>query len=370
MLDTRFGDTNFGPDGASAYENYFEIGNISVSDGNTTVINHSIPRGIQIWTVQIPGRYKLLAAGASGSDQYSNARGGRGVVAATEHILAAGDVVLVLVGQTDHRTNRLFAGGGGGTFITRFLGPGSFAAATSHQPILVAGGGGGAGLVPDRNGVDGTTGTAGTLGRCGIGTAARNGGGGGGGGLAGGDGGKGTDPPPDESSGIAIGAGGGGFSGDGGDGYMMTQGRSFLNGGAGGLNGFISSGFGGGGGGYDGGGGGGGYSGGGGCPNLPCPSAAPFGCVTRQGGGGGGSFDIAGPGGAATLYAAWNASELGPAPAGFDAGWNRGDGFAVLRYVGNSALCAAPTPSAAAAGALPFSPSRARFPALLSCQPR
>jgi hypothetical protein len=50
MLDTRFGDLHFGPDGISIYENYFEAGNLSVSDGTATVASRRIPRGIQIWT--------------------------------------------------------------------------------------------------------------------------------------------------------------------------------------------------------------------------------------------------------------------------------------------------------------------------------
>jgi hypothetical protein len=78
------------------------------------------------------------------------------------------------------------------------------------------------------------------------------------------------------------------------------------------LTGSISAGFGGGGGGWNAGGGGGVYSGGGGCPNSPCLGAQTFGCKNRQGRAGG-SFNLAGLGGAATLYAAaWNASELGP----------------------------------------------------------
>ena len=350
MLDTRFGDPELGPDGDSIYERFFEIGYISVSNGNSTVANYSIPRGIQVWTVGVPGPYKLVAAAASGSDQYTNARGGRGAVVATEHTFAAGDVVLILVGQTDLRMRATYAGGGGGTFITRFLGSGPFSAAASHQLILVAGGGGGAGLVGDRYGADGTTETTGTLGKCGIGTVARNGGGGGGGGKAGGDGINGAGPFPIFNFSAATGAGGGGFIGNGGDGPPGSGGRSFLNGGAGAsiAGDPVSSGFGGGGGAWDAGGGGGGYSGGGGCPNSPCPSTPPFGCVNRQGGGGGGSFDAHGPGGAATRYLAWEVAALGPAPAGFDGGRNSGDGFVILSYVGDPARCSGSPPEAPA----------------------
>ena len=236
-------------------------------------------RGIQEWTVPASDTYSVTVAGASGG--YVPLKlGGRGRVITVERYFNAGQVLKILVGQEGGRvyfTTGYAGGGGGGSFVVD---------SSTSTALLVAGGGGGAaqssniygnsggGVGSDAASYNSTSGTAGTGGA--------SGGSSGGGGL---------------SNGSWCGGSGGGFSGDGpnstfGIGY---GGKSFLNGGVGGVNNGnsttlnIPGGFGGGGGGltwtsYEtNAGGGGGYSGGG------CGRNA-----SASGGGGGGGNLVTG----------------------------------------------------------------------------
>lgn len=199
--------------------------------------------------------------------------GGLGASVSGDVTVTCGDTLLILVGQQGESDA---VGGGGG---------GSFVATTQGVPLMIAGGGGGASS--DQNGVDAPVTTAGTMDSQNI----INGG-------TGGNGGSACAPPSQNNGG-----GGGGFLTDGQDANTGTSfnggfgGKSFLNGGAGGVPGRLAGGcsqdaFGGFGGGGStscntvGGGGGGGYSGGAGGPHI-----SQCGVSTRAGGGGGGSFN-------------------------------------------------------------------------------
>ena len=214
---------------------------------------------------------KIEAQGAQGSCLMGGVLcGGHGANVSGRFILAAGQVLKILVGvQPDPCSDPSGAhlragGGGGGTFVVR----------GADEPLLVAGGGGGACKIGPNRGLPASVDTAGVIGSVS--------------GFAGftphsageaGRGGQADGHPADGCSGR-------GFLGDGqthasaGHWRAGTAGVSFLAGGMGGTartNGG-PGGFGGGGagGGDGGGGGGGGYSGGGG---------------NNCGGGGGGSFN-------------------------------------------------------------------------------
>ncbi len=220
--------------------------------GQVTSVN-----GIQNWIVPVGGNYKIEVYGAEGFGTFA----GKGAYMSGTFSLSANDSLKILVGQqggccVGSGTNQF--GGGGGSFVVR----------ANNIPLIIAGGGGGAiyntAILPSSNG------STGVNGQTAVGTTSGTGGTSGNGGLEGGGGG-----------------GGGGFFTDG-----TTQpwgGKSFLNGGQGGLT--TGSGGRGGFGGGAGcnsfnngrGGGGGGYSGGGGAGSSTS---------AQQVGGGGGSYNI------------------------------------------------------------------------------
>ena len=347
-FDTRSGDYQLGPDGTVQYTGASAmpamLGNVTVSTGTTTVNGQVIPRGMQIWTVGTTGWYDIVAGGASGADslrQTGSYFGGRGVAVSTRHELTAGTVVVVAVGMKPTGcSNSGLYGAGGGTFVSRYAGTGTFATLGQHTLILAAGGGGSVG---NNAGRDATTDTSGT--RCVTNPAtavSSNGGGGGGGALAGGNAAVGS-----SSNAAGSGGGGGGFLAKGGDGYTVAGqetrgGDSFLAGGKGGdtigsvrsttacaVTGIASpgrdkpeGGFGGGGGAWNAGGGGGGYSGGQGCSDTQ-----------RQGGGGGGSYDSRGIKNVATLYSVWEPSLFGGTPLGYSAGFMSSDGVVSISLI-------------------------------------
>lgn len=219
--------------------------------GQVTSVN-----GIQHWRVPVGGNYKIEVYGAEGYGTFA----GKGAYMSGTFSLSTTDTLKILVGQqggccVGSGTNQF--GGGGGSFVV----------ASNNIPLIVAGGGGGAiyntAILPSSNGSIGINGQTAT------GTTSGAGGTSGNGGLEGGGGG-----------------GGGGFFTDG-----TTQpwgGKSFLNGGQGGIT--TGSGGRGGFGGGAGcnsfnngrGGGGGGYSGGGGAGSST---------TAQQVGGGGGSYN-------------------------------------------------------------------------------
>lgn len=229
----------------------------------------SVTGGIQYWTVPATGAYRIEAAGAQGVNEEVNA-GGLGAVIRGEFLLNQGDVLKILVGQTDltapsNSSGSRRAGGGGG---------GSFVVNSSNQPLIVAGGGGGGGAAPYAGSNASATTTANAGNTTGSGAAGVVGNGGGGGQYCGGGAGWNSN---------------GGDATTGGSYSSITGGLTFLNGGTGGVGYFSSAsnfgtdgGFGGGGGGWAGAGAGGGYTGGGG---GGWSSSAP------GAGGGGGSFN-------------------------------------------------------------------------------
>ncbi len=202
-------------------------------------------QGIQEWKVPATGTYKIIAKGAAGGNPGSF---GKGRVMRTENVtLTKGEVLKILVGQQGVKNSRANnGGGGGGTFVVR----------DTQTPIIVAGGGGGRGEGGNENQNSNAAGWSTQFpGNPGGDGSSNNGKGG-----TDGNGGGGS---------IAHGGGGGGLLGDGGNANSGGSfgGKSFINGGIGGIETNYNSvygGFGGGGGGGAGGGGGGGYSGGGG----------------------------------------------------------------------------------------------------------
>ena len=231
----------------------------------------TVTSGIQKWTVPYSTTYTIEAYGAEGGGSY----GGKGAKMSGEFSLDQGDVIIILVGQKG-LTSSPMSSGGGGTFVVKQSG--STYSLTTHSvyvtPLIIAGGGGGSSSSSTTT-QNGTTSTSGQTGYGGW-SSPQSGG-------SSGNGGNGT-------SGLGGGSGGGGFSGNG-TGY--SHGKSFLNGGTGGIR---SSGstpdidgcFGGGGGSrnntntYFGGGAGGGYSGGGGAAGTTS---------TVDNAGGGGSYN-------------------------------------------------------------------------------
>jgi hypothetical protein len=200
--------------------------------GSADVISYS--GSIVTYNVPATGTYQITAISGGGGGGFG-VTGGLGVSVEDTFSLTAGEQLSVLLGGLG--ASGISGGGGGGTFVV----------APGNEPLLIAGGGSGGGT--GDNGNNGlppaSSGGGGGSGGPGADTA----GGGGGGGFSG-------NGNPGDNSGIDP----SGFPGGGG-------GMSFLNGGAGGLDGAGNGGdggFGGGGAGGagGGGGGGGGYSGG------------------------------------------------------------------------------------------------------------
>ena len=243
--------------------------NAEYAEGVVVTVHNDL--GIQEWTVPTDGTYSIEAWGAAGG----GTNGGKGVKISADFSLVQGNVILILVGQQG-TTSGPMSSGGGGTFVVKQSG--STDILTTHlvivTPLIISGGGGGSSNSSTTS-QNGTTLTSGQTGFGGWGCCKTGG--------SNGNGGQGT-------SGAGGGGGGGGFSGNG-TGY--SPGKSFLNGGTGGVktrgnaSGDIDGSFGGGGGSrnnnnsFYGGGAGGGYSGGGG----GCGTSA-----TPDRGGGGGSY--------------------------------------------------------------------------------
>jgi len=329
------GAYNLPPDGTQIYSTAMNnvLGNVAISTGTTKINNFTIPKGYQIWTVGATGTYTIIAGGASGA-AYGTYTGGRGAVISTTYNLTTGDKIIIAIGQKPKNQSS----GGGGTFVTKYNGTGTFTTSTQHNIILVAGGGGGAGsgILPGTSNVldylpgqDASFTTSGTRynfknSSYSSSTVAIYGGGGGGNGTAGGNL---QIPDGTDASQTSSGAGGGGFTGTGGDvDLTCTGGSSFLNGGIpgqntwGGLN-STGAGFGGGGAGWYSGGGGGGYSGGQGAHYNE-----------QTGGGGGGSYDINTATNNATPYTLWLATSSYPPSSYVTSGYNTGDGFVLIEY--------------------------------------
>jgi len=230
-------------------------------NGEVTVNN-----GIQEWTIPSNGTYTITAYGAQGGGPH----GGLGAKISGQFTLNAGDVIKILVGQKGNYLEK-DASGGGGTFVTK-------SPHNNNSSIIVVAGGGGGSFV-DNSTSNGQITTAGADGCCSQSSSHSTSGG--------------TDGSGGGHTFNASLIGGAGFLTNGiGNAGSMSQ--SYLNGGAGANNSFISdTGFGGG---FGGGGdanrkhastyataGGGGYSGGG--------VGYYFGNNTPTSGGGGGSYN-------------------------------------------------------------------------------
>ena len=218
--------------------------------GTTLHYKVSLDKGIQIWKVPLNGSYVIEAWGASGAEgrqtddpSSSTIAGGKGAYMKGSFNLTHGMSLKILVGQkgsVGELGSPLPGGGGGGTFVIL----------SSGGPLIVAGGGGGGGAPT----VEYDVGDPGQT----TGEGSQHGG-------SNGNGGKIFEEGKPSAS-FEAGAGGG-LSGDGESAKIVTGGKSFENGGKGGIlrNGGEGGhgGFGGGGGGFQFPGAGGGYSGGG-----------------------------------------------------------------------------------------------------------
>ena len=230
----------------------------------------TVTSGIQKWTVPSTAIYTIETYGAEGG----GSNGGKGAKMVGDFNLSEGDIIHILVGQQGSTSNPMSTGGGG-TYVVEQSG--STHTLTTHSvfvtPLIISGGGGGSSdSATDTQ--NGTTSNSGQTGYGGWGSPKSGG--------TNGNGGNGT-------GGSGGGGGGGGFLSNG---SVYSGGKSFLNGGTGGVRTQGSAGidgsFGGGGGArnnggsFFGGGAGGGYSGGGGA----CGTSSD-----EDNGGGGGSYN-------------------------------------------------------------------------------
>ena len=92
--------------------------------------------GIQRYAVEIPGAYRVEAAGAAGGGN-----GGRGAVVRGTFVFDQDDPLMIAVGQRPSNDETV-EGGGGGTFVTRGT------TLADAQPLIIAGGGGGGSGLP------------------------------------------------------------------------------------------------------------------------------------------------------------------------------------------------------------------------------
>lgn len=212
----------------------------------------TLQNGIQIWKVPYTGLYSIEAFGASGANGTNSSvgagwrLGGRGARAKGHFKLEADTQLNILVGQEGGIVTMIMkqrpGGGGGGSFVT-----------TKENKILViaGGGGGGAAIFAHGDCRDGDPGQS-------VENGTRHGG-------TGGNGGKRYDYIGGVEPSNMEGSGGGGYFTDGSSGSISQGGKSFINGGMGGVSRAAAAhgGFGGGGSGTSFPGGGGGYSGGG-----------------------------------------------------------------------------------------------------------
>jgi len=258
--------------------------------------NLNVTAGIQEWTVPITGSYQIEAYGARGgthgSATVSNNRHGKGAKMQGTFTLTRGEILKIAVGQlpTDVGTATEDSGyGGGGTGVIKS--PYN----TDASILVIAGGGGGAGYA-SANSTAAGHGLTTNEGGYNFSEHADSSG----------NGGKHTHTTGD----CGWGAGGGGFhtngwssnssNATGGNYTQLTSnagsGKSFINGGGGGVSGGCSQtttgiqggfGCGGGGSGMYGGAGGGGYSGGSGSHYTGSGAGGVYGVS----GGGGGSYN-------------------------------------------------------------------------------
>lgn len=105
----------------------------TTSTGDVTWKNntsyYNVTSGIISWTVAATATYRIEVWGARGGDATGNQYwGGYGARMRGDFVLAAGDIIKILVGQSGGTS---YGGGGGGTFV----------ATNANVPLIVAGGG-------------------------------------------------------------------------------------------------------------------------------------------------------------------------------------------------------------------------------------
>ncbi len=130
-------------------------------------------QGIQRWTVPRTGTYRIDVAGATGFAYSTNERRGFGYRLRGDFALTQGQIVQIAVGQGGVGSGGSGGSGGGGTFVVLEN------SASSHTPLIIAGGGGGRDgrygaqseyhdATPDPNGRPGGGGSSGSLGNGGT----------------------------------------------------------------------------------------------------------------------------------------------------------------------------------------------------------
>lgn len=217
--------------------------NTSGYEGTPLEDNVQLRKGIQLWRVPATGVYSVEAWGASGASSSGPVRllGGKGARIKGFFKLSAGENLNILVAQEGIVGNSIVAipgGGGGGTFVIK----------QGNKPLVIAGGGGGGAAFEYANGsFNGDPGQKTENGT-----------------RHGGYNGSGGNLCPVKKDNIQ-GSGGGGLQGDGESSAICEGGKSFMNGGKGGISHakVSNGGFGGGGAATTYPGGGGGFSGGG-----------------------------------------------------------------------------------------------------------
>jgi hypothetical protein len=153
--NTVFTFTNCGKEGRSGPSQ--EQCDIEYEEGVVTV---TVDNGIQEWTVPETGAYTIEAWGAAGGGNH----GGKGVKISADFVLIENDVILILVGQQGI-TSSPMSSGGGGTFVVKQSGN-EFELTTKSvfvEPLIIAGGGGGSSNSPITT-QNGTTLTSGQTG--------------------------------------------------------------------------------------------------------------------------------------------------------------------------------------------------------------
>ena len=192
---------NEGPSNTSGYQGTPLEGNVQREDG------------IQIWRVPATGEYSVEAWGASGASSSGLGRlvGGNGARIKGFFKLNAGEKLKILVAQEGILGNSIIAihgGGGGGTFVIK----------EGNKPLVIAGGGGGGAAFESANvSLNGDHGQK-------TENGTRHG-------RYNGSGGNSCPVKKDNIQGSA----GGGFQGDGESSVTSEGGKSFINGGKGGI---------------------------------------------------------------------------------------------------------------------------------------
>jgi len=115
----------------------------------------SVASGIQSFTIETTGTYRVTSEGAQGASADPAYEGGRGARAQADLELNAGDVLQIVVGQAGSGEDSDSNGGGGG---------GSFVVSGADAPLVIGGGGGGTRTDVDQNGCNANTGTFGIVG--------------------------------------------------------------------------------------------------------------------------------------------------------------------------------------------------------------